>query len=213
MKCCPLFYCVPWGVGPFPPAWTWGRWTVRGAGTAGMESASLWEWVSGFRCMQSPDSWHGHKFHLSLRLEKEGFIKKIWLGAVGQVTSRRGVWQQGLSAHVCIQPGCMRARAGHAGEFELEHRLWTVQWVRGRRPVAKCSFFCLLQRPGQFQRLNYPWQQKVLIQPFLPLLSRLCLALKALFMAVCLPAGTLGDQELRGRTRLRSTEGGRDAVQ
>lgn len=57
----------------------------------------------------------------------------------------------------------------------------------------------------------------MLIQPFLPLLSRLRLALKDRFMAVCLPAGTLGEQELRGRTRLRrqclGTEGGRDAVQ
>lgn len=126
--------------------------------------------------------------------------------------------QQSLSAYVCTQPGCTRARAdGHAREFELEHRLRTMQRVRGRRPVAKCSFLCLPQRPGWFQRLSYPRQQEVLIQLFLLLLSRLRLALKELFRAVCLPAGTLGEQELRGRTTLRrqclGTEGGRDAVQ
>lgn len=120
-----------------------------------------------------------------------GLHQERWLGAVGQLNRvERVCKQQSLSAYVCTQPGCTRARAdGHAREFELEHRLRTMQRVRGRRPVAKCSFLCLPQRPGWFQRLSYPRQQKMLIQPFLLPLSRLRLALKELFRAVCLCAG------------------------
>lgn len=141
-----------------------------------------------------------------------GLLWERWPGSMGQVNRVEEVCNSRASLLMFTQPGCMSTRAdGHAGEFELELRLQTVQWVRGRRPVAKCS--CLPQRPGLFQRLDYPWQQKVPSQPFLPLLSRLCLALKELFMAVCLPANTLGEQELRHRTRLRrqclGTEGGR----
>lgn len=114
-----------------------------------------------------------------------GLLWERWLGSMGQVNRVEGVCNSRVSLLMYTQPGCMSTRAdGHAGEFELELRLQTVQWVRGRRPVAKCS--CLPQRPGQFQRLNYPWQQKVPSQPFLPLLSRLCLALKELLMAVSL---------------------------
>lgn len=76
-KCYPLILLCAMGIWSFL---SWmdlgGRWAVRGAGTTGVETASLWEWAAGFECMQSPAPQHGHKYWLSLREEMVEFIRK-----------------------------------------------------------------------------------------------------------------------------------------